>query len=80
MPWRRTRRQEEQVDQEPWTGETWEYRVEDGDPVASYLEERCTALGQEGWELVAVVPISRPALSSGGRTTGVQLFFKRRLP
>jgi hypothetical protein len=81
MPWRRTNRlEEEQVEQEPWTGETWEYLVEDGNPVAPYLEERCLALGQEGWGLVAVVPISCPALSSGGRTAAVQLFFRRRLP
>jgi hypothetical protein len=57
----------------------WEYLVEDGELDSGRLEARCNALGIDGWELVAVVPHIRPTLSGGGRTTAVQLFFKRPL-
>ena len=83
MAWRRRRRNarepELNEEPEPWSGESWEYLVEDGDLAADHLEDRCNQLGAEGWELVTVVPLSRPSLTTGGRTTGSQLFFKRRL-
>ena len=83
MTWGRRHRNAQEPElneeQEPWSGESWEYLVEDGDLAADHLEDRCNQLGAEGWELVAVVPLSRPSLTTGGRTTGSQLFFKRLL-
>lgn len=61
-------------------GDGWEYLVEQADPAADRLERRCNQLGAAGWELAAAVPLARLALGDGGRTTAVQLFFKRRLP
>jgi len=58
----------------------WEYLVEEGDVASERLEYRCNELGAAGWELVSVIPLSRLAFSSGGRTTGTQLFFKRPAP
>jgi hypothetical protein len=67
-------------DEEAIAAESWEYLVEEGDVQNDRLERRCNELGAEGWELVAAIPLSRLALSAGGRTTGILLFFKRRLP
>ena len=36
-------------------------------------EQKLNELGKEGWELVSVIP-----LESGGSTTGMQLFLKKR--
>ena len=60
--------------------EAWEYMVEEGEVASNRLERRCNELGAQGWELVSVIPLARLAFSSGGRTTGTHLFFKRRLP
>jgi hypothetical protein len=57
--------------------EQWEYLVEQDGVGAQELQQRCNALGCQGWELVSVIPVSRPVLASG-HTTGVRLFFKRR--
>ena len=58
----------------------WEYLVEEGNFDAGKQQRRCNELGQSGWELVGVLPISRPSLSEGGRTTSIQLYFKRPRP
>jgi hypothetical protein len=83
MSWRRgskgARDLSQAREQESWQGDAWEYLVEDGDFTAERQERRCNQLGAEGWELVAVLPVSRPSLTDGGRTTAIQLFFKRPL-
>jgi hypothetical protein len=61
------------------SGTTWEYLVEEASLEPGWTERRCNDHGTEGWELVGVAPLSRPALASGGRTTSLQLFFKRQL-
>jgi hypothetical protein len=60
-------------------GEAWEYLMEEGDSRADRQQRRCNQLGTVGWELVTVIPLSRPLVTDGGRTTGTKLFFKRRL-
>jgi hypothetical protein len=84
MAWRRRARREDEgpgraAEEAPLDGDAWEYLVEEGEPADDRLERRCNELGTDGWELLAVVPLSRSALGNNGRTTGVQLFFKRRL-
>ena len=85
MDWRRrfhdTRdAPEQELEKEALDEEAWEYQVEEGEVAGDWLERRCNELGAQGWERVSVIPLSRLAFSSGGRTTGTQLFFKRRLP
>lgn len=70
---------EQDKDEEVVAEKSWEYLVEHADPASDRVEPFCNRLGHEGWDLVAVIPVSRLALSSGGRTTGIQLFFKRQL-
>jgi hypothetical protein len=63
--------------------ERWQYLVEDcavhtsqaRNEVAA-LEQRCTELGLQGWELVSVAPLAR----SYGATHALRLFFKRPRP
>ena len=41
-------------------------------------EERFNAMGLEGWELIEVLTVSRPTISSwAGQTTGLHYIFKR---
>ena len=91
MAWPRRAQREDEHDPERDTEHTpaeevlpasdgWEHLVEQVGPAADRLEARCNERGAQGWELVAALPLARLAFSSGGRTTGVQLFFKRRLP
>lgn len=48
----------------------------DNDPRGG--EARLKAMGGEGWELVQVLPISRPETGNwSGMTTGVHYIFKR---
>ena len=44
------------------------------------IDRRSFLKAAGGLGLLSVIPLSRLALSGGGRTTGTQLFFKRRLP
>lgn len=86
MSWRRGSREatpsatvdEESIEILP-SGPTWEYLVEEAGLEPGWTERRCNDHGAVGWELVGVAPLSRPALASGGRTTSLQLFFKRQL-
>jgi hypothetical protein len=50
-----------------------------GNPAdARGVAEMLTALGQEGWELVSVLPVSNwVGNAAAGRTTQIQFFFKR---
>ena len=85
MGWRRRSQDpdnemEQEPEEEVIVEEAWEYLVEEGEVASDWLERRCNELGAQGWELVSVIPLARLAFSSGGRTTGIQLFFKRRLP
>ncbi len=83
MGWRRRSQDlddEMEPEEEVIVVEAWEYLVEEGEVASDRLERRCNELGAQGWELVIVIPLARLAFSSAGRTTGTQLFFKRRLP
>jgi hypothetical protein len=80
-PTRPTRDAPEREPEEEAAAEVaWDYLVEEGEVASDRLGRRCNELGAQGWELVSAIPLSRQAFSSGGRTTGTLLFFKRRLP
>ena len=84
MGWRRRGRDthddpELEPEEETAVEVAWEYLVEEGAIAGDRLGRRCNELGAQGWELVSIIALSRLAFSGGGRTTGTQLFFKRRL-
>ncbi len=61
-------------------GPEWQYCVINGRSLnAQDLDRQCNGLGAQGWELVAVIPVSRHLFSDSSNTSGVRLFFKRRI-
>jgi hypothetical protein len=85
MGWRRQRRDtHDELEQEPGTQDAikaaWSCLVEEEEVASDRLERHCTELGALGWEVVSALSLSHLGFSSGGHTTGMQLFFKRRSP
>lgn len=61
-------------------GPEWQYCVINGKSLdAQELDRQCNGLGAQGWELVAVIPVSRHLFSDSSNTSGVRMFFKRRI-